>query len=279
MDKTQELKNKLSKFIKVVKNNGKLHEYWRTPEDLGALVHNALNSAYTRTERPGWVRSNQREIKEYNSEIEIQEKILYYKFLYLSEDKPDIKPFYNRLTKNGKHSIDVYDEYITIRIVRFNHLIKNYNSYDRTSGSAVEVSSLMPYIFSLPDSDRKARNNPQIVQPIIIGPSDTFSTVSAYYNGFQGNNKDLGTKADKNTSIMRLIVDFTSIKDFEKHIIPFPKIYYTYFQPGQKNKMVEIFIGNPKILTHGIYLAEQENMKYGESLRIEFGTEQDTHDN
>lgn len=90
---------------------------------------------------------------------------------------------------------------------------------------------------------------------------------------------DLGLKVEKNTNIARLLIDFSSIPNFESMITETPKLYYNHF-PTEKtfsatDKMIDQEIDNIIILAPGFYLAELENMKKEEALRFEFSMDTD----
>jgi hypothetical protein len=132
---------------------------------------------------------------------------------------------------------------------------------------------------SLRDVDKTAEENAQILQPIIVGPSSVFVTSSHYYNAFQEGNRDSAVKADKNAQKVRLLVDFTSIKDFEKYISINPKVFFSFHDLENNGKLVSVIVGDAKLISPGLYYAERDDMKEGEVIRIEFSTDFDTTSN
>ena len=271
-EKTEKNRRKLDSFVKAIKNNGYYYEHWDNADELSRKVLNALNHGFHHTPRAGWVRSDRLiEIAdEYNSGVEIKEKIVFYKFLHLSNQSQNSDPIYKKYIKRLNKTIDVYDEYLTFRIISFSKLVKKFKTYDSTKGNAVEVIALLPFIMSLRDTDVTIEENPQILQPIIIGPSNVFVTCSHYYNGFQKGNKDTATKADKPAELVRLIVDFSSVKDYESHVSKTPQVFYKYHDLENSGRMITKNIGLASIIAPGTYYAEIKNIREGENIRIEF---------
>ena len=274
-EKTEKNRRKLENFIRLIKNNGYYHEDWDNADQLSVKVTTALNKAYSDVPRAGWVRADKPvEIaNDYNSDLEIKEKLIYYKFLHLSDKLENSIPIYKKFIKRLNKSLDIYDEFITFRITSFSKLVKMFKSYDSTKGDAVEVMSFLPFIMNLRDTDKNVESNPQIIQPLIQGPSNIFITSSQYYNGFQIGNRDTAIKMDKDSEITRMVVDFSSIKDHELFISKTPKVYYSYYDREKGGKLVTINIGNAKMISPGIFYADKKNMKEGEVLQIEFATE------
>jgi hypothetical protein len=275
-EKTEKNRKRLESFKKVIKNNGYYYESWDNADELSRKVLNSLTHGFQDAPRPGWVRADKLvEIADdYNSNVELKEKLIYYKFLHLSNQDENGKPIYQKPIKRLRKSIDIWDEYITFRVSSFNKLVKKFKSYDSTKGSAVEVNSFLPFVLSLRDTDITAEQNPQIVQPIIIGPSNVFITSSHYYNGFQKGNRDSAIKADKNTNTLRLLVDFTSIKDFKKFISSKPQVFFSYHDLSN-GKLISKNIGEATEISEGLYYTEKTNVQEGEVLRIEFANDFD----
>lgn len=279
-EKLEKYKKKLESFIRSVKNNGYYYEHWENSDELSRKVLNALNQEIQNTPRPGWIRSDNliEFAKDYNSTTAIKEKIIYYKFLHLSEKSHSSTPIYKKFIPRISSFIDVYDEYITFRVTKFVDTTKNFVSYDRTSGSVVDVVSLFPFNLKLSDTDKKAAKNPNNFQPIINGVSDVYITSSNYYNGFQPGNKDLGVKADKDTAKIRIVADFTSIYEYEKFIGKNPQVFYRCCEK-ENDSPVDKKIGDALVIAPGVFYAEIENIKANEALRIEFGDDIETMSN
>ncbi|KAA0992970.1 DUF4062 domain-containing protein [Dyadobacter aurulentus] len=277
-EKKEKSRKKLQAFIKTIKANHYC-DHWHNAEELSRKVLNALNHAFRVNPRAGWVRSNRLwdAADDYNSDVEIIEKTIYYKFLHLSNKATSSQPLYRKYVERLNETIDIYDEYMTFRISNFNKLVTKFRSYDSTRGTAVEVKSLLPYIRNPRDTDITVEENPRIIQPMIKGASNVFVTSSHYYNGFQPGNKDTAAKADKNAQTIRLVVDFTSIKDYHLHIRMRPKVFFSFYE--EKGKLVSKEIGTIEAISPGLFEVERKNMKEGEVIRIEFASDFDTTSN
>ena len=280
-EKTEKGRKKLEKFIKLIKNNGYYHEHWHDTYELCGNVVTALNKNFLSHPRAGWIRSDRLvEIaNDYNSDVEIKEKLIYYKFIHLSDKIENSNSIYTKFIKRLNKSVEVYDEFITFRITCFSKLLKRFRSYDSTKGDAVEVNSFLPFVMNLRDTDKTAESNPQIIQPIIQGPSNVFITSSHYYNGFQKGNRDTAIKMDKNSELTRIVVDFTSIKNYKSFISQEPIIFFSCYDVDKGGKFVSMNIGAAEIIAPGVFSAKKENMKEGEVLRIEFDTDFETISN
>lgn len=265
-EKTERYRKKLDGFKKLIQNNGYYFASWKDINQLSEKVMKALNNGFHDKPRPGWVRSDY--VEDYNSNIHIQEKLIYYKFLHLTDRQQSDKPVYSKFIKRLDKYIEVYDEYITLKINRFSGPVKKFRTYDSTKGTAIEVNSLLPFVMNLRDADETIEENPQIIQPMINGPSNVYVTSSHYYNGFQLGNRDAAVKADKDAGAVRLIVDFSSIKDYKSFIAEKPTVFYNFFDENGKLKRVNL--GEPKMLGKDIYFFELNNMKTEEVLKIEF---------
>lgn len=272
LEKTEKQKKKLNSFIKLIKENGYYFETWENPDELSRKALNALTHAIEYAPRPGWIRSDRiiDAAKDYGNETSILEKTIYYKFLHLRYKETNNTPIYKKLIHRTNQSVDIYDEYLTIRVTKFNEMIKRFQSYDRTNGTAVEASAILPFILSLSNTDKKMDENPTVLQPMIIGPSNVFVTISHCYNGFQKNNQDIGTKADKVAEILRVIVDFTSIENYESLICKQPKVIYSYHDISRPGKLIHSEQGTANEISPGIFYAEKKNIQIDEVLRIEF---------
>jgi hypothetical protein len=137
----------------------------------------------------------------------------------------------------------------------------------------------LPFLLSLRDTDKTADANPTKITPIIMGPSPVFVTSSHYYNGFQVGNRDSAAKADKNAQTIRLLVDFTSIKDYELYISENPQVFFTYHDLKNSGDTVTQNIGNATMISKGLYFVEKKDMRENEVIRIEFSNDFETISN
>ncbi|GAB3903258.1 hypothetical protein GCM10028803_31380 [Larkinella knui] len=267
-------RKKLLKFRQKVQT-GRLTKYWKSKDDLAAKVSRSLAHAIENYPANGWIRSNittQNAVID-NTEAKLVEKLIYYKFIHLSDESENNLPLYNKFVKRLDKTVGVFDEYITFRISRFTKDVNRFKSYDSTRGSAVEVNSLLPFVFSLRDTDVTVESNPKIIQPIIFGPSNVFVTSSHYYNGFQKGNRDTAVKADKDVEIVRLVVDFSSIVDFESYISDNPKVFYRFHDLEKRGKLVNSIVESATKIANGVYYAEMKDVSEGDVLRIEFASD------
>ena len=150
------------------------------------------------------------------------EKTIIFKMINLKSVDESPETIYEKYIPRLKKSIGVVSEFMTIRVNKFDRKVEGFKSKDTTSGDAIELNSLLPFHFNLEDTDKK----PDIIQPTINGPSNVYVAIAHTYNGFRFHNLDFSTKAEKNTNLVRLIIDFSSIPNFENIIPERPVCYY-----------------------------------------------------
>jgi Domain of unknown function (DUF4062) len=263
IEKDPKIIKKLDDFKKFLLDEN-LCQFYNNPHDLALKVTQAINQLREEYPALGWIKANnvvlesakEAENKIFDfDDVKVQiEKTVYYKIVNLKsvQENPEI----------------IYEKYIP-------RVISHFRSRDRTDGSAIELYSLFPFKGSLDDGDKRAT----LIEPVILGPSDTFVSSGHTYNGFKAGDLDLGLKVEKNTNVSRLVIDFSSIPNFEDMISENPKLYYNHF-PTQStfsasDKMIDQEISGYKVLAPGIFFAELENMKKEEALRFEFSIDID----
>ena len=191
------------------------------------------------------------------------EKTIIFKMINLKSIDESSEAIYQRYIPRIDKTVGVTSEFVAIRINKFDRKIRQFKSRDRTSGDAIEVNALFPYDFNIEDTDRNAK----LIQPIIEGPSDIYIATSHTYNGFKVGELDISTKAEKNTDLVRLIVDFSSIPNFHNLISKDAQLHYCPYPGKPKMKEEE---QQYELLADGIYFAQKENMKEGDVLRFDF---------
>jgi hypothetical protein len=197
------------------------------------------------------------------------EKTFIFKILNLkSMIAPQQVAYEKHVNKLGR-KIAVVSEVMAIRINKFDTLVHNFKSRDRTSGAAIELTGLLPFYPELEDTDK----NPVWVEPIVQGPSDVFVVIAHTYNGFTPGNFDLKMKVEKDTKIARFMIDFSSVPQFDKFICLKPKLTYYYFKDNEEGK-TEMSI-DYTVLAPGIFFIERKNMKKEEVLCFDFAPADD----
>lgn len=242
--------NKIIDFIKEFEETG-----WTVPD---------LFSAY----RPP-VKNKEVEIVDYD-DIDIQlEKTVFYKMLNLKSVDNTQEVIYEKYIPRLNNKIGVSSEFMTIRANRFDKPVNHFKSRDRTSGDAIEVNALLPFHLELEDGDKNAT----LIEPLIFGPSNVYVVTAHTYNGFKVGDLDLGFKVEKDTKMARLIIDFSSVPNFDKIISSTPKLFYRCFKPDDDMENMgnlEDKEHGYKTLAPGIFFAEITNMKMEEALRFDF---------
>jgi len=284
IEKDPKILKKLDDFKKFLLGDN-LCQFYNNPHDLALKVTQAINQLRDEYPSLGWIRaehinqdlSNKNNSKVYDfDDVKVQlEKTVYYKIINLHSVAENPEIIYEKFIPRINKKIEVFSEFITLKVNKFDRIISHFRSRDRTNGSAIELYSLFPFKGSLDDGDKRAT----LIEPVILGPSDIFVSSGHTYNGFKAGDLDLGLKVEKNTNIARLLIDFSSIPNFESMITETPKLYYNHF-PTEKtfsatDKMIDQEIDNIIILAPGFYLAELENMKKEEALRFEFSMDTD----
>jgi Domain of unknown function (DUF4062) len=110
-EKTEKNKKRLEVFCKTIKNNGYYFERWDNADELSRKVLNALTHGYADSPRAGWVRADKliETANDYNSDVEITDKLIYYKFVHLTDNDGLNKPIYSKFIKRLNKKIDVFD--------------------------------------------------------------------------------------------------------------------------------------------------------------------------
>jgi hypothetical protein len=188
-----------------------------------------------------------------------EEKVVYVKYLYIRSEEAG--PAYTKYVERiGKH-IDVYSEYY---YVRFNKLSKTGNSItvrDRSSG-VVDLTLIYPWK-RLTFADEGSASISQVIAQDLEG-RDTYFTASTYYNGFSEGNEDIGMKMEMDTTVARMIADFSSVVGFSSLFVSKPEAYRVDTDQ-RRTKLLGLEQIKP-----GVYHIEAQNLKKGEVVMLDF---------
>ena len=285
IEKDPRAAKKLEEFKRILLKDN-LCKHYHNPHDLALQVAHGINNLKEQHPESGWISANNKsndakEVQVYDfDDVKLQlEKTAYYKIVHLESVSQNPDVIYQKFIPRINKKIDVFSEFITVRVNKFDKVLNHFRSRDRTNGTAIELYSLFPYKGNMDDGDKRAT----LIEPIIIGPSDIFITNGHTYNGFQSGDLDLGLKVEKNTKIARLIVDFTSISKFAQILSAKPRLFYHRFpndmESRTSDKIIDEEIFNFQCPTLGYFVAELENMKKDEGLRFEFSVDIDNASN
>ncbi len=150
-----------------------------------------------------------------------------YKFFYmkvncLKQKKSEAKPFYKRHVKRLNSDIDVFSEVQCYRLNIFTNEQKLINFTDRSSG-VVDLQIFHPLLEELVFTDEKAANDPHSLIQTVDKKSRVYFSRAVYLNGFQPKEEDMNMKMEKDTEEATLIVDFSSLHNFDSLFKSEPK--------------------------------------------------------
>jgi hypothetical protein len=195
-----------------------------------------------------------------NQKALIQEiKLAYIKYIYIRRNASE--PVYRKYVKRLGETIEVRSEYQYYRFNKFSNSNNEITFIDRSTG-IVDPKILFPWR-QLTFTDVPSKKSKGMLTQDISG-SDTYLSVTTYYNGFKEGEEDIGIKVEMDTNITRVIADFSSIVWLPNLFIREPDAYKMELN-GSRTKL----LGLEKI-DDGIYHLESFNMKKGESLLIDF---------
>ncbi|WP_154859506.1 hypothetical protein [Cyclobacterium xiamenense] len=189
----------------------------------------------------------------------IQEnKTVYVKYLHIYDN--GVEPVYSKRLIHNNSEIEVFSEFQYFRFNRFNSPDNSITIRDRSSG-AVDPNILFPWR-NLIFTDEGSKDSDGQVDQEISG-SDTYFTVTTYYNGFHAKDPSIAMKMERDTLSARLIADFSSIAHFKSIVLNNPKVYRRN-EHGQK----EIY--GLEYLDDGIYHIHATHLKKGEVVKMVF---------
>ena len=191
-------------------------------------------------------------------------KVLYVKVTYLGERKPGAAPFYQRIVdrlEGEDRVVGVYDEAVYYTLEIFPDKKKPDARTDRSRG-VVDPRMVIPLQNPLKYSDKDAALVTQAAQMEVSEECDTLLTVSHFENGLQGSEQDFATRIAEDAEYARLVVDFSSIPDAPRFVIP--KTAYWITAAGGQQEVKIVSFGE------GMFMASCENAKKDDLLKLTF---------
>ncbi|HLP64745.1 DUF4062 domain-containing protein [Flavobacterium sp.] len=271
--KTEREENKeVDQFIHEVQNSDLTTAYWDGSLDLVSDILAGLSSAISEEGfdlNNGWVKvsSLNKPIDSGNKEVFLEAKTHYIKFVSYADKRTTPEPLYKKHILRVDKDFDVWDEYITLTVNQLSHYVKDFQYYVRTDGDAVDFSTVLPFINKLHFSDVKSGLKDTVFNPTIDLPSNTFVNACSFINGFQDGNTDLGVKATYNTKVLRMLVDFTSIPNYNELFVLKQCVELS-------SNQLEVDISD-KVITiqDGVYLIEKHDVEKNTVLKFKFQLE------
>jgi hypothetical protein len=188
-----------------------------------------------------------------------EEKIVYVKYVYIRRESES--PVYRKFVKRIEEEINVHSEYRYYRLNKFSTKNNSITIRDRSSG-VVDMNIVFPWR-DLIFTDKPSKKIKELISQELSN-SDTYFTVTTYYNGFKEGNEDIGMKMEMDTQSARLIADFSSIVGLEKLFRKEPNVYKIK-QDGDKIK-----ISGLEEINNGIYHIHINNLKKDEVIILDF---------
>lgn len=190
-------------------------------------------------------------------------KLLYVKVTCLRQKKAGATAFYQRTVDRlpaDDRMVQVYDEAVYYTLEMFSEKKKPGPRTERTQG-VVDPRMVIPLKNPLVFSDEDAGLIPQTVQMEVNEECDTLLTVSHFENGMQGKDQYFATRISEDAQQARIIVDFSSVPDAKRFVIP--GAAYLVTSAGEVDAKIEPF-------GESMYMASCENAKEGDLLKMTF---------
>ncbi|MCC7446748.1 MAG: hypothetical protein IT324_04990 [Anaerolineae bacterium] len=187
-------------------------------------------------------------------------KFGYVKVYHLSNNGSGKAPIYQKYLSRLGRKIDVFDEYHFYKLNIFREPQKDFIVSDRSSG-IVDMQIIHPWQ-QLRFSDKGAEKNESVLIQGIQQESSVFFMRTIYYNAIQPSNEDFGMKMERDTQEARLLVDFSSIPEYETFLKGLPK---GVFRDGHKEEQIGVIETQP-----GVFMATRTNLKKDDVIRIDF---------
>jgi hypothetical protein len=188
-----------------------------------------------------------------------EEKMVYIKYLYIRPTTG--APAYTKYIDRIKRHLDIYSEYYFVRFNKFSKARNSITIRDRTSG-VVDLTLIYPWK-RLSFADEGSATIPQVITQDLAG-QDTYFTASTYYNGFSEGNEDVAIKMEMDTTVARMVADFSSVVGFESLFTREPEAY-RIDTDQQKTKLLGLEEHKP-----GVYHIEVHNLQKGEVVMLDF---------
>jgi len=202
---------------------------------------------------------NQKYLTETQKPLIQEVKLVYVRYLHIKSETAE--PAYRKFITRLGETIDVRSEYQYYRFNKFSNSNNSITLIDRSTG-IVEPRIMFPWRkLAFTDVPSK-KSRGMLTQD--IGDSDTYFSVTSYYNGFKEGDEDVGMKMEMDTQVARMIADFSSIEWLSLIFTKEPDAYKIELN-GERTKLLGL-----EEIDDGIYHLEVSNMKKGESLLIDF---------
>ena len=152
-----------------------------------------------------------------NNQIDtpIKSKSAYLKILFLKDmEKYKDQPVFYRPIRGSDQQVPVYDfaVFYFFTMYGYNKPQRYTWKFTSTDGKIDDVFQLYPFDTMKFDADPSIKNNLRQWEKIIIPRTDGVVVIAHYYNAFQRDRGEwAGTRAEKDISELRLVVDFSSV--------------------------------------------------------------------
>ncbi|HEX7242921.1 MAG TPA: hypothetical protein VF263_21720 [Longimicrobiaceae bacterium] len=189
-------------------------------------------------------------------------KYCYVKVVHLTRREDGRAPVYRAYVPRLDQKVPVYDEYHYFRLNVFRWPRGVFTCTDRSSG-VVDLQILHPWHDGgkLVFTDRGAGLQPGTVSQTVRKKSNVFFTKSIYYNGLQSGHENVAMKMEHHTGEARMIVDFSSIPNFEQ-LVPMPDAVEC--TPDRETQI------NARKLAPGIFSVSAVDVAEETVLRLDF---------
>jgi len=201
----------------------------------------------------------------------IAAKILYIKILFIIDRKKfKGNPVFIRKLRRSGEEFPVYDQATFFQFTKFGALKEDIAEWKFTSAGG-EVDALQIFPFEHKDffaDPAKTNINKMVEGAIKLKDNDNLLVICQYYNGFQGETGSwAGVRADKNTDLLRLIVDFSSVMtaDVDKELfVESPTAYWNqYFE--KKKSPIEFEFNDGRVFS-----ISQKNVSQKDVIMIKY---------
>ncbi len=192
-----------------------------------------------------------------------EEKVMYVKFLNLTPK--DSAPAYTRHVSRLNKDYEVWTESIHYRLNKFNKPWGIEIEDSSTNGIVDSLNVIHPWK-TRPYTHESRDNNERSISRKLKG-SDTYSTVSTYLNGFLEGNSNYSIMAEFNTKKARLIIDFSTIPQFDNLFLS-PPVASRFTDYSRKHDGV--LLHGLSEVQKGVFVLEASDLKYGEMIDLEF---------
>ncbi|MEP7317448.1 MAG: hypothetical protein ABI921_01865 [Panacibacter sp.] len=144
----------------------------------------------------------------------ITEKILYIKMLHLKERTATSAPLYKKFIPRINSTEDVFDESQFLELLIYSTDAPLIDVSNHSSG-VVDMNILLPWKKLFFPNPTDAKDREDVHQKIQL-PSNVFFSSTNFINGFQKGNTSYGARAYLFNKNLRMIVDFSTLGNYEK---------------------------------------------------------------